>query len=68
MDKAEEIRACTCAVDQRDGLGHGKCPPSYTVGISEAATGNSMGWEVIGPPHKRRHLVFDPACGQEWAR
>ncbi len=66
-DKAEEIRASTCAVDKQDGIGRGKCPPSYSVGTAKAGAGKCAGWEAIGPPHKRRYLVFDPACGQEWS-
>lgn len=32
--------------------GEGRPPGSYFAGEGE-------GWQVVGPPHKRRHLLYD---------
>jgi Rps23 Pro-64 3,4-dihydroxylase Tpa1-like proline 4-hydroxylase len=42
------------AVDEIDKVGNGHCPPSYQVGLHPPSS-----WKVVGPPHKRRHLVYE---------
>ena len=45
-------------------LGAGRVPSSYTVGEVDASEqGESVGWKVVGPSHKRRHLLLIETVG-----
>jgi prolyl 3-hydroxylase /prolyl 3,4-dihydroxylase len=54
-DLAEEILSAAKKSDEVDRLGNGQPSLDYTAGISEE--GGSK-WAIVGPTHKRRHLVY----------
>ncbi|RMZ56634.1 hypothetical protein APUTEX25_002723, partial [Auxenochlorella protothecoides] len=61
--KPELARAATAAcqaADERDGLGEGPPPASYTVGLGPS-------WEAVGPAFKQRYLRYsgEPTCTPE---
>eukprot|EP01041_Mallomonas_annulata_P012573 gene12573-26479_t len=55
-DVASDIQTALRLADKRDSAGHGRPPVSYEMGSGE-------GWRVIGPTHKRRHMIFDEDGG-----
>jgi hypothetical protein len=52
QQKATEILQAAHEVDVRDQLGEDRRPPSYEVGATDS-------WALVGPPHKRRHLLYN---------
>ena len=57
-DLAELVLAATRSADKKDELGQGQPPKDYLVGTT-GTSGGAPSWTVVGPPHKRRHLVYD---------
>lgn len=53
QDVAAAVGRHTRAADAADQLGAQRPPSGYSVGVSEV-------WKVVGPPHKRRHLLYSP--------
>lgn len=50
-DLAYKLTQAMIVADETQNVGHGKPQLDYTVGTSDA-------WQLVGPPHKRRHLVY----------
>jgi Rps23 Pro-64 3,4-dihydroxylase Tpa1-like proline 4-hydroxylase len=51
-DIANKVVESTILTDRNCNLGRGKPSVDYN-------TGNGNGWNIVGPPHKRRHLLYD---------
>ena len=59
-DVAFKLTSALITTDEAQNAGHGKPQLDYALGTSEA-------WELVGPPHKRRHLVYQPSSAGESA-
>ena len=68
-DIAELVLIATRNADNHDELGQGRYPKDYLIGTAghgaSSGTGKNGGstegeasWTVVGPPHKRRHLLY----------
>ena len=68
-DIAELVQTATRNADKQDQLGQGQYPNDYLIGTTGHGDSNGAGnhddsaeggasWTVVGPPHKRRHLVY----------
>lgn len=55
QDLAVRIAKGMLKRDHAEGVGHGKPQLNYTLGTTSAA---GEGWQLVGPPHKRRHLLY----------
>ena len=49
---AEPLKMLLSAEDINCNLGDMQNPSSYDVGVND-------GWKIVGPPHKRRHLLYN---------
>jgi len=56
-DVAYKLTSALITTDEAQNAGHGKPQLNYALGTTDA-------WELVGPPHKRRHLVYTPSEGE----
>ena len=52
-DVSAALLAACGEADEESPLGKGRAPSGYDAATSDA-------WRAVGPPHKRRHLLFHP--------
>mmetsp|Transcript_16073 Transcript_16073/g.27132 ORF Transcript_16073/g.27132 Transcript_16073/m.27132 type:complete len:423 (+) Transcript_16073:82-1350(+) len=58
-DVAYELTKICLKADHEEDVGGGKAQLDYTKGTSTGDGGDGKGWQLVGPPHKRRHLIYE---------
>ena len=57
-DVAYKLTSALITTDEAQNAGHGKPQLNYSLGTSDA-------WQLVGPPHKRRHLAYNPTTSSD---